>query len=451
MTRQMPVNTPSVEEYESGSIPVQYSGWVPESREIPTYGALNGDIDADVVVIGAGITGASAALHLAEGKLSVVLLEARQPAWGASGRNAGIVCPYLIGPLEQLNSWPDQGRRFVEGFVANRDIIFETCKVHGIDGDAEKVGLLDVARRRSAKSALEHKAQPWKAFGYQVELVGADRLRELTGSSRYEYGLYWHEGGRVNPFLFTNGMVTAAIRLGCRVFGDSPTIACEKAGDRWLVRTPYGSVRAQKVVLCTNGHRKNTFFPELAATNYPCVACGVATRPLSERLLKLINPSKAAIQQFPTDLYPLVIDGRKRIISATVPMAGRAHRADLHFAYLLRYLHRAYPETRNERIELESYWTGLTESSSSDYHRDYPKIYDVAPGVTALANLGTWGNVMGPVLGMNFAHALASERPGDLMLPVERPCAVKSPRAFEWKIRYLLIPAARLADRLGLL
>lgn len=446
MTPQAPL-----EDYENGAVPIECSGWVPETGEIPTYDPLRSDIDADVVVIGAGVTGASAALHLAERKLNVVVLEAHQPAWGASGRNAGIVCPFLLGSLEQLQSWPGQGRRFLDTFVANRNIVFEICSRHGIYGDAAKVGFLQLARWRSARSGLEREARPWKALGYDVELFGSERLLELTGTNRYQFGLYWREGGRVNPFLFTNGMVAAAIRLGCRVFGQSPVIACEQAGERWLVRTPDGSVRTQKVVLCTNGHRNNSFFPELAATNYPCVACGLATKPLSAALLEQINPSRAALEQFPTALFPLVIDGRNRLITATIPTPRRAHRADLYFSYLCRHLRRAYPQLELEQIELESYWTGLTESSSSDYHRDYPKIYDLAPGVTALANLGTWGNVLGPLLGMNFAEALASERPSDLVLPVERPSAVRSQHAFELKIRYVLIPAARLANRLGLI
>lgn len=438
-------------EYETGSVPIEYSGWVPASHAIPTYDPLQSDIDTDVVVIGAGLTGASAALHLAERKLNVVVLEAHQPAWGASGRNAGIVLPFLLGSLDQPRSWPDQGRRFVDTFVANRNIVFAICARHGIEGDAEQSGFLQLARRPSAKAALEREARPWKRFGYDVELVGADGLRELTGSDVYRIGLRWRDGGRVNPFLFTNGMITAASRLGCRVFGRSAVTACEKSGERWLVRTANGSVRTQKVVLCTNGHRNNTFFPELAATNYPLVACGLATKPLSEALLKQINPSGIALEQFPNALFPLVIDGRKRLLTGTIPWPWQAQKATLYMSYFRRYLRRTYPQVDLGEIELDSYWTGMTESASSKYHHDYPKMYDLAPGVTALANLGTWGNVLGPLMGMNFAQALANERPDDLMFPVEHPCAVKSPQMFEWKIRYLLIPLARVADRLGLL
>lgn len=146
----------------------------------------------------------------------------------------------------------------------------------------------------------------------------------------------------------------------------------------------------------------------------------------------------------------MVIDGRNRMITATIPHPRRADAAETYFAYFLRYLHSTFPATRDADIELEAYWTGVTNSSSHVYHNDFAKLYQVADGVMALINLGTWGNLMGPLLGMNLAEAVAAERPQDLLMPVDTASAVRFPRWFEFKIRHLLIPAARLADRFGL-
>jgi glycine/D-amino acid oxidase-like deaminating enzyme len=245
-------------------------------------------------------------------------------------------------------------------------------------------------------------------------------------------------------------MVGAAVRLGARVHGASPVGACERAGSGWRLTTPRGSVRAQKVVLCTSHHAGNRFYPELARTQYPLVACGFATTPLPDRILRIVNPSRAAMMQHPTGLYPLVIDGRRRLISSTIPHPGGAHRGGSYFAYFLRFLRRAHPALRDEPIEMESYWTGMTSNSSSVYREDYPQLFQVDDGVLALMNLGSWGNVVGPLLGMNLAEALADDRPGACVLPIERPAAVRFPRLFELKIRYLLVPAARVIDRLGL-
>jgi len=84
------------------------------------------------------------------------------------------------------------------------------------------------------------------------------------------------------------------------------------------------------------------------------------------------------LEQFPTALFPLVIDGRKRLLTSTIPAMAGSEGKPVHVLFP-RYLRRTYPQLDLEEIELESYWTGMTESSSSKYHYDYPKIYDLAP------------------------------------------------------------------------
>ncbi len=433
-------------DFESGSVPIALSSWRPQTALAP-HAALAGDAEADVAVVGAGLAGAAVALGLAERRVDVAVLEAQQPASGASGRNAGHVEPFL-GSLAPLEQWPDRGRALLALIVERRNLVFELCEKHGIDADAERVGILEVARRRDA--ATLRRAERWRALGYDAEIATGERLRELSGTRLYRFGVYWREGGRVNPYLFTNGLIGAALRHGARVYGDSPVLGCEPEGALWRLRTPQGSLRARKVVLCTSGHAGNRFFPELARTQYPLVACALATRPLPDRVLRAVNPSRAAMMQHPTGLYPLVIDGRGRLVTSTIPLPRDAHRGERYFAYFLRFLHRAWPALRGEPIELESYWTGMTSNSSSVYREDYPQLFEVAPGVLALMNLGSWGNLMGPLLGAKVAAALAADRPGDFALPLARPTPVRFPRLFELKIRYALVPAARAIDRLGL-
>lgn len=437
---------PVTQAYETGVVPIRFSGW-PQPAPAPVYAALNGDCEADVVVVGAGLAGASLTLHLAERGVNVLLLEADQPASGASGRNAGHVQPYL-GSLEALHDLPNQGRDFIDYFVERRNIVFDINQKYDLAADTERCGLVDAANRRHA--ALGRKARLWQGLGYAVEEVGGTRLQELLGTSAYDYGLHWQEGGRVNPYLFTQGMVAAATRLGGRVHGNSCVLACEREGAQWRLRTATGSVRAARVVLCTNGHVGNPFFPELARTQFPLLACGLATRPLSAEVLAQINPARVALMQYPAGLYPLVIDGRGRLITATIPGSGQAQDAQRYFAYFLRYLRRTFPALAEVPIELESYWTGMTANSSSAYEAAYPQFYRVDEGVLALLNLGSWGNVMGPLLGLHLAEVLVADRPDQLLLPLREPRAVRCAGLFETKIRRVLIPAARLADRLGL-
>lgn len=444
--RQFPANGVSRQAYQSGTVPIACSGWALHAPA-PGHAALEQDVETDVAVIGAGLAGSSLALHLRELGIDVALIEARQPADGASGRNAGHVQPFL-DKLQVLQSWPGGGQPFLEYFMQQRNIVYEICDRHGIDGDAHRGGMVEVAARPVA--ALQAKAREWAGRGYAVAEVGREELQRLLGSSRYGYGLHWREGGSVNPFMFTNGMVDVARKLGAQVYGDSPVLDCRREGSRWRLATARGSVRAQRVVICTNAHAGNSFFPELGRTQYPLVACALATKPLPQSLLDGLNPARAALTQVPTGLYPMVVDGQRRLVTATIPHAGREQEASVYFDYFLSYLHKTFPQTRALNIELESYWTGYTSSSSQIYHEDYAKIYEVADGVTALMNLGTWGNVMGPLLGRHLAQVMASERWQDLLLPLEKPQTVANPQWFGFKMRRILVPMARIVDRLSL-
>lgn len=434
-------------DYERGDVPLRDVGWAPPVLPQPRP-PLEGDEEASVVVIGAGLAGGSTALHLAERGVDVAVVEAAQPGDGASGRNAGHVQPYLatLTPAEQ---WRDKGKHLLDTVIENRDIVYDLAAKHGIDCDAQPAGMVEAAIRRYGE--LEQKARVWRGYGYDVDVVGKADLTRLLGTAEYSYGLRWREGGSVNPYLFTRGLSDAAVRAGARVYGDSPVISVEQEGGRRRVRTLHGSVLADQVVVCTNGHAGNPFYPHLAKTQYPLVAYAMATTPLPEDVLAAVNPSRAAFTQFPAGLFPMVIDERRRIVTASIPRPRGADKAHTYFQRTLNFLHRTFPVTREADIGLESYWTGMTASSSSVYHSDYPQIFRVDNGVLALMNLGTWGVFLGPLLGRNLANALADDRMSDVMLPITEPERARFRNSFNIKIRYALIPGARLADRFNIL
>lgn len=429
--------------YESGTCPIEESGWVTE-RGVNHYQTLQQEISADVVVVGAGLVGSSLALHLQERNLSVAVLESANPGFGASGRNAGHMRPYIRSPSPGL---PGQNGAIFDFFHENINVVFDICKKYGIEANAEQTGYLEVARTRWAKPEFLKTEKQWKKLGFNVSMIGREEVINLSGSREYRYGLHWEEGGSVNPYQFVNGMINAVVQLGGKVFGNSPAIALEKNGDDWVVKTPRGSVAAKKVVFCTNGHFGGKVFPGLAHTNYPMTVCALATKPIEMSLRSLINPSRAALIQRPTGLAPLVIDRLGRLITAQIPDYQRAHEAGVYLKRFLKYLHRAYPETKGANIELESYWTGRIYTSGSEL----PQAFHLGEDVFALVNTGTSGNLMGPMIGRHFAECLASDATAKFILPLGAVNPLPDQSSFERNIRRWLMPVARFADQMGIL
>lgn len=434
------------DKFENGTVPIEMSGWLPV-EPLPRLPVLREHLEVDFVVIGAGLAGASTFMHLCEDGAQAILLEAGQPANGASGRNAGHYLPYL-DDLKTLKSWPgNKGERFFQYCVENRSIAYEICAKYGLDADCKQLGMVVAGQGRIKE--LAEKPKFWSSFGYEVEEVGPSDLSSLLGTEHFKYGLRWREGGRVNPYLLTNGMVSAGVRLGGRAFGDSPVQSCVRENGRWRINTPTGSVVTRRVILCTNGNAGNNFFPEVARTSYPMIATALATKPLPPELARKLAPSGAIVEQYP-GLYHMLLDGRDRLISSTIPGVGSAHDAEKYFKVFLTWMRKAFPVARDFPIELEAYWSGIMHNSSAIYHQDYPNCFDLGDGAYALVNLGSWGNFMGPMLGKSLGHALAADRPDDFVLPLKKPVAVQIPGLFSFQVRRLGVPALRVADRLGL-
>jgi glycine/D-amino acid oxidase-like deaminating enzyme len=441
-----PGSLPKREMYERGTVPIDTSGWATPGGVLPGYPALEKHLDADVVVIGAGLAGGSLALHLAEAGINVVLLEARQPGWGGSGRNAGHVLP-LLKTLKVFEQFPDGGKKFLELFKQHRSIAFDLAKKHGIACDALDAGYLNAIEYKWVFKRWKEKALHLeKTQGLEFELVGGAEMEKLTGSKYYPYGVLWQTGGRINPYLFTNGLVSAAVQHGASVFGESEAESLTKSGDRWRVDVAKGSVVADRVVFCTNAY-PTKIIPEFTNSYYPLTAYALSTKPLPKEALEIIMPSRACMVQQPIDLNPSIVDGRGRIIAASIPHISKPENAAWHFKKYMRWIHRTWPQTKEFNIELENYWTGMVAMRD----QEFPGVFEVKPGVFGLMHFNAWGNLMAPLMGMLLADAIAKDRMDQLPFPLEKPESLDNQGKQNFIIRKILIPAARVGQRIGII
>ncbi|WP_374529736.1 NAD(P)/FAD-dependent oxidoreductase [Novosphingobium sp.] len=432
--------------FERGLIGVEHSGWTkPEGPSAP-WPALGEALDTDVLVVGAGLAGSSLALHLAEAGVATVLIEARQPGWGASGRNAGHVLPSLRD-RSVFGSFPDQGKAFLEAFREHHTIPYDLQQRHGFEADAVRTGYLNVAEDKDEIAKFRAQTAWMESQGLlRVQEVGGAELEAQTGSKLWTHALDYVDGGHVNPYRLTSGMAAAAAKLGATVFGGTPATGIEQQGQRWLVRTPGGSIRAARVVFCTNAYPTDVV-PEFTRAFYPLTAYALTTQPLSAEARAVINPGGKTLSQVPLDINPLVRDRHDKLILSSIPTVASPQDARWHFENQLAWLHHAWPETKTMRIELETYWTGRVAMRD----RQFPGVFQPRPGLYGLMYFNAWGNVMAPLMGKLMAAGLAADRTDALPFPIERPLAVSNQGKMDRIIRHLLIPSARTAQNLGIL
>src|SRR5712692_6636485 len=157
------------------------SAWTVAAEPLPETRPLESARRADVVVVGAGYTGLSAALHLAERGAEVVVLDAAEPGWGASGRNGGQIIPGLKDDPDELERkfGPETGQRMWRISGGAADFVFELIARHKISCQAQQAGWISAAPNASAVGVLRARVDQWRRRGAPVELLDRQRVAEL--------------------------------------------------------------------------------------------------------------------------------------------------------------------------------------------------------------------------------------------------------------------------------
>ena len=161
------------------------SAWTGTAEPLPQTRPLEADRRADVAIVGAGYTGLSAALHLAERGADVVVLDAAEPGWGASGRNGGQVIPGLKHEPDELEHQfgRETGRRMWEIAGGAADVVFDLIGRLKISCHAERCGWIAAAPHAAALESLRSRTEQWQRRGAPVELLDGTRIAELTGTT----------------------------------------------------------------------------------------------------------------------------------------------------------------------------------------------------------------------------------------------------------------------------
>ena len=264
----------------------------------PERPALQGSVECDVCVVGGGIAGCSAALHLAEKGLSVVLLEEHRVGWGASGRSGGqAIFGVAAGQAKLERLIGAQGARAVwdmsvEALALARELIARFA----IECDWASGYLLTAVKERHQRELQAEVHELRERFGYRsVRYVPREELRTMLASERYLGALYDSNSGHLHPLNYTLGIAAGAESRGVSIFEGTRAGSFTPGGAGPVrVHTPRGEVRARFLVLCGNVYLGATA-PALAAKIMGVATYIVATERLGPQRVRQLIADNVAV------------------------------------------------------------------------------------------------------------------------------------------------------------
>ena len=208
----------------ANEIPWPPSLWAHVTPAGPELQPLQGSHATDAVVIGAGFTGLSTALHLRRAGIAVTVLEAMEPGWGASGRNNGQVIPTLSrpDPDDIVARHGEAGERFVALVRDSASILFDLIREERIEAEAEQTGWIQPVHSPGRMKIAERRVAQWSKRGAPVELLSREETTRRLGSDAW-FGGWWNRtGGHINPLALARGLARAVLARGGVIFADTP-------------------------------------------------------------------------------------------------------------------------------------------------------------------------------------------------------------------------------------
>ncbi len=363
--------------------------------------SLAANKNAKICIIGGGFAGINTALGLAErGVKDVVLCEAKNLAFGASGRNGGFVfAGFSRGPESLLKDLgPHAAKQLYQGTVEAVNLIRARIQQYKIDCQHTDAGVYWTNWFRDQRVLKDFQKLLAENFDTQWDFVSQSELRKLIHTERYKGALYEKNALHFHPLNYALGIADAAESMGVKIYENTPVIQLAKNANGWLVKTPEAEIEAEQVVLACGGYLAN-LYPKIDASVLPIATYVMVTEPLQDRM-QTIMETKAAIYdtRFAFDYYRPLPDSR-------LLWGGRISVLDRSPEAVKKLLHhdllKVFPQLKN--IKIEYAWSGLMSYA----RHEMPQICEIEKGLWCGQAFGGHGVAPTTFAGELIAAAVA--------------------------------------------
>lgn len=378
--------------------------------EIVPTSVFEGETTADLVVVGGGFTGCTAALQAAELGMKVCLLEAESIGQGGSGRNVGLVNAGLWTPPDEVLKLmgEEDGKRLNVALANGPDLVFSRIEKHQIRCEAIRNGTLHCADSADGLKDIHERFRQHQQRGAPVTLLNAAQTRERTGSPVFHGALHDARAGTIQPLAYCMGLARAAQQAGAAIHTNSPVTRILRGNRRWQVETARGFVTSKALLVATNAYHRGIAGMRRPAF-IPMHYFQMATAPLEIHQGSTVLPNAEGCWDTAMVMSSFRRDERGRLIIGGVGSLEHPG-ASVHQNWARRTLRRLFPPLAD--VRLEQAWSGRIAMTSDHL----PKIVRLGPNALMAFGYSGRGIAPGTVFGTCIAAALAAK--DETLLPV---------------------------------
>jgi glycine/D-amino acid oxidase-like deaminating enzyme len=412
-----------------------WANTAPPALSLPNLAA---DTDCDILIIGAGYTGLSTALHLAEQSIPCMVIEAQQPGWGASGRNTGWLEPnwWMKQPKDLTALFGEElGNRLTRWVARGPELLRGWIQRYQLEIEFSQNGLLLTTDQKSKALEWVAEARDWQALGVNNRYLNAEEISGYVPTDRYCGGLLLSDGATLNPLALSRELARACVESGVSLYASSPAASIARKGAHWEVATPQGVITARRLVLATDAYTRD-LWPGLRSAFATWELALIASAPYAA-MQELLPRGTPIGDMALSNILTLRSTHTNCLVTSTFAPLRPGLSAQATATPFMRKFRRVFPHLPPPQwLQVHRGVIGLSQDMM-------PRLCRIGPGAwTAYGYSGTGIN-LAMLLGGELAKLAATDEPRETLFPVSELKPMSAHRLISAGMKYLHAPLSR--------